>query len=199
MSNWPFGNLTPQSYDMLMVDPPWSFKTYSENGNEKGAKAKYSCMSLDDIAALPVKELASKDCLLLMWATNPMLIPAIRIMESWGFTYKTAAHWVKKTKHGKIAFGTGYLLRCAGEPLLIGTIGKPKTSRSCRTIIEGLVREHSRKPDEAFGWAERLMPEASRAEIFSRENRPGWDCWGDEAGKFDGTRQAPSTVMEACP
>jgi hypothetical protein len=52
----------------------------------------------------------------------------------------------------------GYILRTAGEPFLIGTIGRPEPSRSCRSVIEGLVREHSRKPEEACQWAERLIP-----------------------------------------
>ena len=70
------------------------------------------------------------------------------------FEFKTAGQWSKKTKHNKQAFGTGYILRCAGEPFLIGTRGKIKTTRSTRSVIEGPIREHSRKPDEVFTAAE---------------------------------------------
>jgi N6-adenosine-specific RNA methylase IME4 len=142
-------------------------------------------MDLDDIKALPVGQLASPDCLLWLWATNPMLPAAFDVMVAWGFRFKTAGHWVKRTRNGALAFGTGYILRSAGEPFLIGTIGKPKTTRSCRSVIEGLTREHSRKPDEAYELIRKLMPGARRADLFSRETRPGWMSWGNESGKFD--------------
>jgi N6-adenosine-specific RNA methylase IME4 len=183
--NWPFGNLRPLSYDLIMADPPWSYKNYSRKGEHKGAAAQYACMSLEDIKALPVGQLAKPDAILMLWATNPLLDQAFAVMKGWGFQFKTAGHWAKKTKNGKLAFGTGYILRAAGEPFLIGTIGSPKTSRSCRSVIEGLVREHSRKPEEAYEWAASLMSHAQRCELFSRQSRHGWDSWGNEVGKFD--------------
>lgn len=181
---WPFETLTPLAYDLVMVDPPWQYQNYSKKGEHKGAAAQYDCMSLDEVKALPIGQLARPDSLLMLWATNPLLDRAFDVMSAWGFRFKSAGHWVKKTKHGKLAFGTGYLVRAAGEPFLLGTIGAPVVTRSCRSVIEGAVREHSRKPDEAYGWAERLMPGARRADVFSRQRRPGWDCWGNEVDKF---------------
>ncbi len=113
--------------------------------------------------------------------------------------------WVKRTKHGKDAFGTGYVLRSSNEPFLIGTRGSPKTTKSTRSTvptyddgfheeqpfaassitIEAIAREHSRKPDEAFVAAERLIPDAQRIELFSRQSRQGWTVWGNETEKFD--------------
>jgi N6-adenosine-specific RNA methylase IME4 len=170
MADWPFA---PLAYDMIVADPPWSFDNYSAAGEAKNAKAQYRCMSLDDIKGLPVGHLARGDALLMLWATNPMLDIAFDVLRSWGSRFKTAATWIKGTKGGHLAFGTGYILRGANEPILLGTIGSPKTSRSCRTVIEGLAREHSRKPDEAYEWAERLMPHARRVDLFSRQSRPG--------------------------
>ena len=170
---------------MIMADPPWTFKTRSKKGvTRKGAGGQYACQPIDWIKALPVSEISADDCLLWLWATNPMLPQAIETLGAWGFTYKTAGHWSKKTVNGKQGFGTGYILRCAGEPFLIGSRGKPKTTRAVRSVIEGVVREHSRKPDEAFAAAEKLMPQARRLELFSREPRPGWVTWGDETERF---------------
>lgn len=168
-----------------MADPPWQFKTRSSKGvTAKGAGGQYDLMTLDDIKAMEVANIAAKDCVLWLWATNPMLPQAFEVMSSWGFTFKTAGHWVKRTKHGKLAFGTGYLLRCAGEPFLIGTRGQPKTSRSVRSVVEGPIREHSRKPDEAFQAAELMIPGARRLELFSRQERLGWDVWGNQVDRF---------------
>jgi N6-adenosine-specific RNA methylase IME4 len=173
-------------FDLVMADPPWAFKTRSQKGvTIKGAGGQYGTMTLADICAMPVAAIAAPDCLLWLWATNPMLPQALEVMAAWGFTFKTAGHWAKTTKHGKQAFGTGYIHRCAGEPWLIGTRGKPTTTRSVRSVIIAPIREHSRKPDKAFAEAERLMPDARRIELFSRQARPGWTVWGNEVGKFN--------------
>lgn len=171
-------------YGMIMADPPWSFENWSTAGERKNAKSHYGCMSLDDIMVMPVGHLAQPNAVLFLWATNPMLREAIQVLEAWGFSYKTAGHWSKKTKNGRQCFGTGYVLRSAGEPFLIGTLGRPKTARNVRSVIEGVVREHSRKPEEAYRAAEALVPDVHRLDLFSREERPGWDCFGDEIGKF---------------
>lgn len=173
-------------FDLIMADPPWQFTLFSDKGEKKSAQAKYRCQGLRWIEALPLDALAAENCVLVLWATNPMLPQAIEVMRTWGFTFKTAGHWVKTTTHGKIAFGTGYILRSAGEPFLIGTRGKPVTKRNVRSVISGLRREHSRKPEEAFQAFEALMPEAKRIEVFSRQAREGWAAWGNEAGKFEG-------------
>lgn len=171
-------------YRLIMADPPWRFVTRSAKGvTAKGAGGQYACMSLDDIKGLPVADLAAADCVLWLWATNPLLPQAFDVVEAWGFTFKTAGHWVKTTKTGKLAFGTGYVLRSAGEPFLIATRGRPKTSRSVRSVVMAERREHSRKPDAAFDAAAKLI-DGPRVELFSRQPRPGWDTWGDEADKF---------------
>lgn len=182
---WPFGDLQPHSFDFIMADPPWQMEEWSELGDKsKSVRSKYRLMPIEQIKGLPVLDLAAPNCLLWLWATNPMLPHALDVVSSWGFTFKTAGTWVKTTKNGKLAFGTGYVLRCASEPFLIATRGKPRTSKSVRSAHLGLIREHSRKPEEAYRAAEQLMPRANRLELFSRTNRPGWQAWGDEAGKF---------------
>ncbi|MCB5199039.1 DNA methyltransferase [Loktanella sp. TSTF-M6] len=185
-----------------MADPAWRFEVFSEKGEEKAPQAHYQCMSLDDIKALPVSAIAADDCLLWLWAINPMLPQALEVMAAWGFTFKTAGTWVKRTVHGRDAFGTGYIFRSSNEPILIGTRGSPKTTRATRSVvstyddgfhigadwpggsitIEGLARAHSQKPENAFIAAENLMPQARRVELFSRTDRPGWSSWGDEVG-----------------
>jgi N6-adenosine-specific RNA methylase IME4 len=185
MIDWPFQDLPLFGYDLIMADPPWSFDNWSKAGEAKNAKAHYDCMPTDEIAALPVNHLAGGDCVLWLWATNPMLPQALRVMNAWGFEFKTAGSWIKTTSKGNLAFGTGYLLRSANEPFLIGTCGSPKVASNVRSAFYGQAREHSRKPEECFEIAEHWMPKARRLELFSREKRPGWDNWGLEAEKFN--------------
>ena len=172
-------------YGLIMADPPWSYENWSAKGVHKNASAKYDCMDLDAIKALPVGHLAGPNSILWLWATNPLLDVAFDVLKAWGFQFKTAGHWSKKTSKGNQAFGTGYILRSAGEPFLIGVNGEPKTAKNVRSVIEGPVREHSRKPEEAYGAAERLCGDVPRLDLFSREERPGWDAFGNEVDKFE--------------
>ncbi|MGM5009990.1 MT-A70 family methyltransferase [Rhizobium sp. 969_B3_N1_2] len=168
-----------------MADPPWKMQEWSDNGDKsKSTQSKYRLMPLDEIKAMPVLDLAAPDCLLWLWATNPMLPQALDVLHAWGFTFATAGSWMKTTRNGKRAFGTGYIFRTSNEPILIGKRGGPKTTRSVRSSFPGLAREHSRKPEEGYREAERLMPRARRLELFSRTHRAGWTTWGDEVGKF---------------
>ncbi|GIT90129.1 DNA methyltransferase [Jannaschia pagri] len=176
-----FSDLPLFVYDFVMADPPWAFALRSERGEAKSAQAHYECWSMDRIKALPVADLCKPDALLWLWATNPMLDQQIDCLKAWGFSFVTSGHWAKTTKHGKQAFGTGYVLRGAGEPFLIGRIGRPKTARDVRSVIIAQAGRHSEKPDAAFAAAERLLPSATRRlELFSRRARPGWDVMGDQ-------------------
>ncbi|MGQ3213801.1 MAG: MT-A70 family methyltransferase [Shinella sp.] len=183
--NWPWGELEPHTYDFIMSDFAWTYRLRSSKGEKKAAQAKYRVMPLQEIMELPVLDLCRDNALHWMWATNPMLDKAIEVMRAQGFEFKTAGTWLKTTKHGKIGFGTGYILRSSNEPFIIGTRGKPKTTKSVRSGFLGLAREHSRKPEEAYRAAEQLMPKARRVELYSRTDRPGWDHFGDETGKFE--------------
>lgn len=185
--SWPFEGLTPFKYGLILADPPWAYEMRSPKGYAKSPEAHYSTLSIDDITRLPVNHLAAPDCMLMMWSTWPHLTAALHTMKEWGCEYKTGGAWVKRTPSGKAAFGTGYLLRSATEPFLVGTIGAPRiSSRSERNLIDATRREHSRKPDDMRRMCERLMPGAWRCELFGRQSRHGWDVWGDEARKFDG-------------
>lgn len=208
---WPFGRMIPFSYDLLMVDPPWPTTLRSERGEEKSFAKHYGAMPWSEIEALPVGELAAENSVLWLWATWPLLFDggdpkrhftgadASRsrvgaVIRKWGFRYVTGGAWLKRTTHGKVSFGTGYRLRSACEPFLIGINGRPKTTRSERNFLEGLARGHSVKPDEGYRFCERWLPNGRYAEIFSRTSRPGWDTWGFEAGKFD-----PVVELNAAP
>lgn len=193
-------------FGLIMADPPWPSEMRSEAGYAKAPEAHYKTMPMDQIAALPVELLAAPDCLLWLWARNPQLPEAIDVLRAWGFTFKTAGTWVKRSTHGKLNMGTGYILRSANEPFLIGTRGKPRVaSRAVRSAlitydsrfdvdgdtwpistitIEGPVRGHSVKPEAGYAACVELMPETRRLELFSRTDRDGWSVWGDEAGKL---------------
>lgn len=185
---WPFGTLNMFGYDVIVADPPWDFRTYSQEGQKKGAGSHYKVMDLDAIKALPVGQLARRDCLLLLWtcgwamATGAAQSAAI----AWGFRPITEIVWRKTTVNGKVRVGTGYRARTMHEPILLCTLGNPDCS-AFPSIFDGIAREHSRKPDEFYDIAiARTSRAIRRADLFVRETRPGFDGWGNEATKFDG-------------
>ena len=188
MSDWPFSPLVPLRYGVILADPPWRFRTWGEHNQHKSPSKHYDLMTLDDLKALPVSQLATDHAVLVMWAVPPMVPQAIDLMSAWGFKYKTLGSWAKQSETGrKWAFGTGYIYRSACEPYIVGTIGEPKIgARDVRNLIVAPVREHSRKPDEMHSNLERLFPCVARAELFARESRAGWEAWGNQTTKFDG-------------
>lgn len=195
-ADWPFGDLTPMKYSAILADPPWSYRMWSKVGHAKSPEAHYATMALDEIARLPVSHLAGPDCYLFMWSTWPHLPQALRIMGAWGFEYVTAGNWTKRGSQGGLTFGTGYVLRSASEPFIVGKIGRPEiASRSERGVIltaddvpdtiDALRREHSRKPPQMREMINRLLPKGHFCELFGREPWPGHDVWGNETTKFE--------------
>ncbi len=200
MRNWPFDHLTPFKYGVIYSDNPWPYKMRSAKGYAKSPEAHYRTMSEDELRALPVADLADKNCYLFMWSTWPHLKQAMALMEHWHFDYVTGGSWIKRTKNWKLCFGTGYVQRSATEPYLIGKIGRPSpASRSERNCIDAPLHfddipdkiealradEHSRKPIQMREMIERLVPDAPKCELFSREPWGDNDVWGNEAGKFE--------------
>ena len=123
------------------------------------------------------------DCILFMWATFPNLPDALRVIQEWGFTYKTLGFsWIKTNKkNGKYFFGIGYYTKSNAEICLIATKGKPKPiSNYVSSVIVSPRREHSRKPDEIRDKIVELVGDMPRIELFARQTVDGWDCWGNE-------------------
>jgi N6-adenosine-specific RNA methylase IME4 len=187
-----FEGLEPP-YSVIYADPPWSFKTRSSKGNGKSPSQHYEVVSLEDICALPVANLAAKDCHLFMWTTAPHLLESMKVIEAWGFNYSTVGFvWVKTTKRSpasiftnkSLHWGMGYTTRQNAEFCLYARRGKPKTLvRDVHSVIISKLREHSRKPDEARARIERLCA-GPYVELFARTAPDNWDVWGNEIDKF---------------
>ena len=172
---------------ILYVDPPWTYRDKCHSG-ERGAGYKYSTMTVDQLCAMgpAVRRVCASDCLLAMWWVPPMPLEALRVVEAWGFTFKTMKGfaWRKLTKHGREHFGMGNYTRANGEDCLFAVRGKPKRqSASVRQGIHAKIREHSRKPDEARERLVDLMGDVPRLEMFARQQTPGWMTIG---GGIDG-------------
>lgn len=175
-------------YPVILADPPWHFQNYSADApgkihnRERGANKHYPTMTTDDICRLWVP--AADNAVLFLWACWPTLPDALRVIDAWGFTYKTLAWtWVKSNPNGWGFWkGMGYYTRANTEPCLLATRGKvaKPRARDVSALIYAPVRAHSRKPDEQYEKVARLYPDGPRLEMFARRPYAGWDTWGNE-------------------
>ena len=175
-----------KKYQIIYADPPWSYKDKGCNGN---CEKHYSTMSITDICNLPIKEITDKDCVLFLWTTYPMLQEAMKLIEAWGFKYKSIAfQWVKLNRKALTPFyGLGRWTRGNTEPCLIATKGKPKRiAKDVFQLIQEPLGRHSKKPRIVREEIVRLMGDLPRIELFARkepelfDSFEGWDVWGNE-------------------
>lgn len=187
-------------FGCILADPPWAFRTFSGETMtpHRCAEDHYSTMTLAEMQALPIGDLAAKDCALFMWIVGSHLIEAIELAASWGFTFKTDAfYWVKQRLIGgdqadlftgdlpEPRMGFGYWTRKQVEPCWLFTRGKPaRISAGVRQVILEPRREHSRKPDCQYERIEALV-DGPYLELFARTQRPGWTAWGNQTDKFE--------------
>ena len=136
-------------------------------------------MSLPDICALPVADLAAESCVLFLWTTAPCLEQAFEVLRAWGFKYKSSLVWDKEI------MGMGHWVRGQHEHLLIASKGAPPlppTESVPASVFRERRREHSRKPEASYRIIEAMYPAPPKIELFARQVRPGWDVWGNEVG-----------------
>lgn len=175
-----------ERYATIVADPPWPHPGtgriaagWRKSWNVKAQEPlRYDSMSLDAIAALPVRELATANARLFLWATNTRMPDAYPILSAWGFRYKQTLVWRKPDGNptsGSVAPNAEFLLVASkGSPPVIGRFPNAVTSHP----RGGLV--HSQKPDVFLDLIEQVSP-GPYLELFARRQRLGWDTWGNQA------------------
>ena len=191
-------------YSIIYADPPWSYTRTVGNGvlNRRDGEVYYPSMSVSALEALGyhIRRISRKNSALLLWATMPCLPDAIRVMESWGFKYKTCwCTWVKTNKAGdKPFFGVGYYTRSNAELCLLGVKGKIASFKklvanevrngnpnSLSSICIEQPRQHSRKPSTVRNNIVTFFGDVPRLELFAREQTPGWCVLGNQSDKYN--------------
>ncbi|MDD5534058.1 MAG: MT-A70 family methyltransferase, partial [Syntrophales bacterium] len=162
-------------YAVILADPPWQYKN---SGFNESAESQYQTMSTEDICAMAgiVNGFSTPETVIFMWATNPLLPDALKVMAAWGYEYKTNMAWIKDQGRGR-----GWFLKSKHELILIGTRANtphPKERPdSCFEADRGPV--HSRKPQAIYDIIE-SMYDGAKLEMFCREPHKGWVSHGNE-------------------
>ena len=199
-------NLPRTDYGVIYGDPPLRFNN-ATTVSARGSKTKpptlhYRTMTTEAIMALPVANLAAKNCVLLLWTSPPFLQISMEIVRRWGFVYKTVGFvWVKADPLAFFAvpqLGQGYWTRSNAEFVLLATRGKPKRLHAdVEQIVIERRRQHSRKPD-LYDRIERLAA-GPYLELFARQTWPGWTAWGDQTTLFDSSATRAATIHSSHP
>ncbi len=162
-------------YDIIYADPPWDYDLQLSGAPD------YPTMKVNEICDLKIP--SAEDAVLFLWTTGPKLEEAFRVINAWGFTYKTYHIWAKINKEGTVQRGTGYYFAGATEIILLATKGKPGTPLP-ENIPLGIYQEgktkHSKKPEYYYGMIEQMYPNRSYLELFARNKREGWTSWGNQ-------------------
>lgn len=192
--------LPENHFSCVLADPPWFFRTRTEFISNRDPRHHYKggVMSIKDIAALPIGDVASKDAHLFLWVTGPCLEQSFDVIKAWGFRYSGVAFtWVKlKKSHDAnqlrvlptadqdFHVGLGFTTRKNAEFCLLARRGNAKRiAKNIRELIVAPRREHSRKPDETYHRIEQYTA-GPYLELFGRSQRPNWTVRGDETEKF---------------
>jgi N6-adenosine-specific RNA methylase IME4 len=182
-----YGLVIPHGgYRTIVADPPWKYGKWGKASvaprgssyEPQDSAMPYQTMTVDEIAALPVGEIAAADCDLYLWTTQRYLPAAFDVLKAWGFRYCQTLTWCKKPKGS----GQGGLYCPTTEFLLLGRKGRmPEGKQRLDTTWWEVKRpmRHSQKP-EHFQDIIELQGEGPRIELFARRHRQGWDVWGNE-------------------
>lgn len=182
----------PQLFRTILADPPWQFQNRTGKvAPEHKRLNRYGTMTLADICALPVADIAADTAHLYLWVPNALLPEGMRVMEAWGFSYKSNLVWHKVRKDGgPDGRGVGFYFRNVTELILFGVRGKnARTLDAGRRQVNFLAtrkREHSRKPDEQYPLIEACSP-GPYLELFARGPRKGWAVWGNQSDDYTPT------------
>lgn len=162
-------------YGCIYADPPWA---YSNKATRANVEDEYrSTMTVDEICQEPVSQLAADDCHLHLWTTNAFLFEAKRVIEAWGFEYKSCFVWVKPQ------MGIGNYWRVSHEFMLLGIRGKPEfRRRDCMSWGEFDRTAHSKKPAAVRRLIESVSP-GPYLELYGRETVPNWMVYGNEVAR----------------
>jgi N6-adenosine-specific RNA methylase IME4 len=188
-----------KKYRTILADPPWQ---YRNSGVQGAAEKIYPTMPTDQICDMRVGDIAHKDAVLILWCTWPLLEDGFKVLNAWGFEYKSGMPWIKIRGTQRTLFdqdvsfqlktSVGFWVLGCSEPILICKRGNasPPVAKHCGLLSRNI--EHSRKPDDIYAYAESFP--GPYLELFARRVRDGWDSYGNEVE----TKTSITSALSGC-
>lgn len=170
--------ITDRKYPIILADPPWKYENPRMGKGNRSTENHYPTMDLEEICSLAVSDIACEDSILYLWATAPNLQECMKVIDAWGFSYRTCFVWVKDK------IGMGFHARNQHELLLVakrGDIPPPPVQARVSSVIEAPRGEHSTKPEYFYELIESMYPELAKIELFCRQPHENWAVWGNQS------------------
>jgi N6-adenosine-specific RNA methylase IME4 len=171
-------------FGTIVIDPPWPMQKIERDARPNQVAFEYPTMTEDELVAFGdrVNDAAADDCHLFMWTTQKFLPMSLRLLDAWGFRYVLTMVWHKPGGFQPIGLPQYNCEFCIyarrGAPAFVDT-------KQFATCFDAPRREHSRKPDEFYETVRRVTV-GPRIDIFSREERDGFEQFGNEVARFEG-------------
>lgn len=162
-------------YRVIYADPPWQYSDKQDIETLGGAQKHYPTMPLEELKSLPIP--AEDNAVLFLWTTSPMLEDSFKVINAWGFQYKSSFVW------DKVAHNMGHYNSVRHEFLLIAVRGScvPDVKKLFDSVQSIERKEHSKKPEAFRNIIDTLYTHGKKLEMFARETHAGWDVWGNMA------------------
>lgn len=181
-------NEISKKYSIIYADPPWNYIQSGSKQHSRGmAKQHYPTMMTEEICKMSIQNITTDQSICFMWATFPNISEALKVMDCWGFKYKTVAFtWIKRNrKNDSLFWGMGAYTRANAEICLLGISSNLKAtefvkSHKVHSVVFSPIEEHSKKPNVVRDRIVELCGDLPRIELFARQTAKGWDCFGNE-------------------
>jgi len=169
---------TTETFRIIYADPAWSYNDKQDTPMLGGAAKHYDTMSVSQLNELPLNKISEKDSVLFLWVTSPLLEDAFKVVNSWGFKYKTSFIW-DKVKHNM-----GHYNSVRHEILLVCTKGScTPDNKKLYDSVQSIERndKHSEKPIEFLNIIDDIYTYGNKIELFCRNiKKDNWFGWGNE-------------------
>jgi len=169
-------------FKVILCDVPYKYDFEGTGAPNYPTLSEDEIISLKDTQGKPISGVFAQNSIIFFWTPMPKLDEAVRILQSWGFSYKTNIVWSKE-KEGISQQGTGFYVVATCELVLIatkGTLVTPLPKNRPLGILKAPRTNHSKKPDMLRHWIEKMYPHEKYLELFARETAKGWTAWGDQ-------------------
>lgn len=173
-----------KKYSIVYADPPWIQKKGGKKNvrpNSSGGELDYPTLSMNEIEEILRKVKTNSKHNFFVWTIEKYLLKTEEMMKSMGYKVHARIIWNKVTGMPTaftVRYQHEYLLWCYKKSKILMPVKEEQGKWG--DVFTEQVKRHSQKPEHAYEMIEAMFPDVEKIELFARNTRNGWDCWGNE-------------------
>lgn len=175
---------TENKYSIVYIDPPWEqTKSIRKCRPNQKKQLDYKTCSLEEIKDLIAIALSNTSDYhnIFMWTIDKFLHQTEQMLQELGYVLHARMVWDKTNGVAPaftVRYSHEYLLWFYKKNRMLKPVNH--TRGKYRTVFVEKSTKHSKKPQCVYEMLEDMFPDVPKLEMFARNCRNGWDCWGDE-------------------